>query len=100
MDVLQTPTFRKAVKRLHKNQKKCLDHAVAFIMKNPEAGELKRGDLAGVAVYKFKTGQHLFLLAYHYDGKALILLALGSHENFYRDLKKKKWNLVDKKAHG
>ena len=97
MDVLQTPTFRKAVKKLHKNQKKYLDRAVAFIMEHPEAGEPKTGDLAGVAVYKCKTGRQLFLMAYHYDGKALILLALGFHENFYRDLKRRP-GIVDKKG--
>jgi hypothetical protein len=33
----------------------------------------------------------LTLLAYSYDGSVLTLtlLAIGSHENFYRDLKKK-----------
>lgn len=47
-------------------------------------------DLAGVCVYKFKMNKQLTLLGYEYGGEAvtLYLLKLGSHENFYRDLKK------------
>ncbi|MCX7210267.1 MAG: type II toxin-antitoxin system RelE/ParE family toxin, partial [Burkholderiales bacterium] len=55
-------------------------------MKSPEIGELKRGDLAGVYLHKFKSQNQLMLLAYEYDPKTRMLLLLGSHENFYRDL--------------
>jgi len=67
-----------------------LDGAIKQIIKNPSIGELKKGDLNGVQVYKFKMVNQLTLLAYDFnaDKKQLILLALGSHENFYRDLKK------------
>lgn len=90
MNILQTPSFRKAVKKLHKNQKKDLDEAVRAIMNDPEIGEGKVGDLAGISVYKFKMAKQLMLLAYQYEGEiiTLTLLALGYHENFYRDLKK------------
>jgi mRNA interferase RelE/StbE len=54
----------------------------------PEIGEPKRGDLAGVYVYKFKTNAQLMLLAYEYDPATRMLLLLGSHENFYRELKR------------
>jgi len=39
--------------------------------------------------YKFKMNKQLTLLAYQYDIQtpSITLLALGSHENFYRDLK-------------
>ena len=51
---------------------------------------MKTGDLAGVQVYKYKRKTQQYLLAYRVNptGKILTLLALGSHENFYRDLKK------------
>ena len=89
--VLQTPSFKKAVKRLHKNQKKELDKAVNALMENPLLGEQKKGDLLFLRVYKFKMINQLFLLGYGYaqDSVVLELLALGSHENFYRDIKKK-----------
>ena len=54
-----------------------------------DIGDLKSGDLGCVRVYKFKMVNQLNLLAYSYEGEVLTLslLALGSHENFYRDLK-------------
>jgi mRNA-degrading endonuclease RelE of RelBE toxin-antitoxin system len=90
MEVLQTSTFRNAVKKLHKNQKKDLDGAVKQIMDSPDIGESKVGDLAGISVYKFKMVKQLTLLAYRYEDETVILtlLALGTHENFYRDLKR------------
>ncbi len=88
--VLQTPTFKKAVKKLHKNQKADLDIAVRALMKDPLLGEQKKGDLAFLRVYKFKMAKQLTLLGYSYqDGMVTLeLIALGSHENFYRDVKK------------
>lgn len=90
MNILQTSTFSKTVKKLHKNQKKDLDEAVKTIMDNPRVGDEKVGDLSGVSVYKFKMVKQLTLLAYKYEDQTitLTLLALGTHENFYRDLKK------------
>ncbi|WP_062373134.1 type II toxin-antitoxin system RelE/ParE family toxin [Halomonas sp. KX33721] len=90
--VLQTPTFKKAVKKLKSNQKKDLDLTVKDLMANPNIGEQKKGDLAFLRVHKFKMNKQLTLLGYSFDDGALVLelIALGSHENFYRDLKRKK----------
>ena len=90
--VLQTPTFKKAVKKLKPNQKKDLDLAVKDLMTNPNIGEQKKGDLAFLRVQKFKMNKQLTLLCYSFDDCALVLelMALGSHENFYRDIKRKK----------
>ena len=88
VQVLQSAIFARAYKRLHKNQKVDVDTAIEVIVKSPEVGELKRGDLAGVYVYKFKSQIQLMLLAYEYDPLTRMLLLLGSHENFYRDLKR------------
>ncbi|NLW04013.1 MAG: hypothetical protein GX029_02110 [Pseudomonadaceae bacterium] len=43
--VLQTPSFKKAVKKLHANQKSDLDNAIKVIMEDPFIGEQKKGDL-------------------------------------------------------
>ncbi len=88
--ILQTSTFKKAVKKLHKNQKQDLDEAVKELVKNPLAGEQKKGDLAFLRVYKFEMVKQLTLLGYSYEDGSVVLelMALGSHENFYRDLKK------------
>lgn len=89
-NVLQTPTFKRAVKKLHKNQKFDLDNAIRELMKDLLLGNQKNGDLAFLRVYKFKMTKQLTLLGYSYeDGNVILeLINLGSHENFYRDIKK------------
>lgn len=90
VSVLQAPTFKKVVKKLKPNQKKDLDSAVKALMKDPKLGEQKKGDLAFLRVHKFKLNKQLTLLGYSFDEGQLILelMALGSHGNFYRDLKR------------
>ncbi len=88
MRILVTPTFERTVKKLHRQQKIALDEAVHRVANQPEVGENKVGDLAGVQVYKFRMGKLLCLLAYRVlDENTLKLLMVGPHENFYRDLK-------------
>ena len=89
--VLQSPTFKKAVKKLKANQKQDLDAAVRELMADPDLGERKKGDLSFLRVYKFKMSKQLTLLGYGFDEGSLVLelLALGAHENFYRDLKRR-----------
>ena len=84
-----TATFERAAKKLHRNQIKQLEDAIDEIVSNPELGEMKRGDLGGVRVCKFRINNQLILLAYQCSGnnRDLTLLSLGPHENFYRDLK-------------
>lgn len=88
VQVLQTAMFKRAYKRLHPKQKADVDEAIASIVRDPVIGEAKKGDLLGVFVYKFKSCGQLILLAYEYDPGTRMLLLLGSHENFYRDLKR------------
>ena len=90
MKILLTPTFERALKRLHKSEKLDLDGAVRAIAQDPVMGEAKIGDLAGVRVYKFRMSNQLCLLSYRsMDENTIKLLTFGSHENFYRDLKSK-----------
>ena len=88
MKTVQTPYFRRSYKKLHANKIKPVNEAIRHILSDVSCGEEKRGDLAGVRVYKFRVLEQQFLLAYEFDKKTLFLLALGVHENFYRDLKK------------
>lgn len=90
IEILQTPIFAKKKKKLKKNQIRDLDEAVQEIVKHPEIGERKIGDLADIWVYKFRMAKQEHLLAYQWDSEKRILIALGVHENFYRDLKKYK----------
>ena len=88
--VLQTENFKKTVKKLHKNQKADLDKAVRALMESPTLGEQKKGDLSFMRVYKFKMVKQLTLLGYSHQDESIVLelIALGSHENFYRNVKK------------
>ena len=87
IEVLQTSIFARKKKKLKKNQIKDLDIAVKEIIKNPEIGNQKKDDLQDIWVYKFRMAKQENLLAYKLDEKRRLLVALGVHENFYRDLK-------------
>ncbi|RLB85829.1 MAG: type II toxin-antitoxin system RelE/ParE family toxin [Deltaproteobacteria bacterium] len=87
-EIIQAPIFAKQKKKLHKKQIIDLDNAVKFICNNPNIGEMKMGDIQGIQVYKFKSNKQQTLLAYEVINSTLYLYTLGSHENFYRNLKK------------
>ena len=88
MKVVQTGTFPRTIKKLHRTDKTAVDKAIRKIMANTGIGAMKKGALAGVRVHKFKVADKQYLLTYTYEKKSdsITLLALGSHENFYRDL--------------
>lgn len=91
--VVATPSFSRAVKKLHAKEKLLVDEAVKAVVGNPAIGAEKKGDLSGVFVYKFKINKQDVLLAYQlaptkYAPDSLVLLSLGSHENFYAGLKR------------
>ncbi len=74
MKITQSPSFARSIKKLHSNQKKSLDRAVKTIAKNPVIGEEKVGDLAGIAIYKFKINNLEWLVAYRVITKKEIKL--------------------------
>ncbi|MDD4996518.1 MAG: type II toxin-antitoxin system RelE/ParE family toxin [Syntrophales bacterium] len=86
--VFQSPLFERQKKRLSGKDIAALDREIRCIQLDPTAGEAKKGDLAGVYVHKYKEGVRLMLIAYEFEKNEILLLALGSHEKFYRDLKK------------
>ncbi len=92
MEIQQSRLFERQLKKLHDNQRRDVEGAMHEVIENPGGGIHKTGDLAGMRVHKFHMVRQLTLLAYEYDEKADILrfAAVGSHENFYRDLKKHK----------
>jgi mRNA interferase RelE/StbE len=88
--VEQTRRFAKQYKKLHDNVVIDVDDAVDVIAEKPVIGDLKKGDLAGLRVYKFHSQGQLYLLGYTLDdGVQLVYLeSVASHENFYRNLKR------------
>ncbi len=87
-EIIQSPIFAKQKKKLHKQQIKDLDKAVKNVFQDSSVGDLKVGDLQGGQVYKFKSRNRQILLAYEVVDSTLSLYTFGSHENFYRNLKK------------
>ena len=90
MIVLTTPRFDRAVKKISPPEKKAIDQVIREIVGNPQKGEMKKGDLAGTRVYKFKFYNQQMLLAYSVslDKTKIVLMGYGVHENFYRNLKR------------
>ena len=88
VQVTQSSAFARSYKKLHAKQRQDVDAAVVLIIADPLIGEAMRGDLAGTCDYKFNSQNQLMLLAYAFDPATRHLLLLGSHENFYRELKR------------
>lgn len=90
MRLVALPRFTRALKKLNSGEKRALDDALRGIIADPQIGEMKKGDLAGVRVYKYRYQMQLVLVAYRVlkDEGVIKLMTIGSHENFYRDLKR------------
>lgn len=88
--IIQTRRFARQYKKLNESTAKDLDNAVLQVSEKPTVGEKKKGDLANLRVYKFKSKNQLYLLGYSLDVglRLLYLEAVGAHENFYRDIKR------------
>ena len=89
--VRQTRRFVRQYKKLHDNVTIDVDAAVETVSRTPSIGERKKGDLAELRVYKFRSQGQLYLLGYTLDDQVRLvyLEAIGPHENFYRDIKSK-----------
>lgn len=88
--VQQTRRFARQYKKLHDNVVADVDAAIAAVAETPLIGERKKGDLASLLVFKFRSQGQLYLLGYSVDDSVYLvyLEAVGPHENFYRDLKR------------
>ena len=87
MKILQSRLFTRSIRKFHRQEKKTLDNEIRKIIRNPEIGQEKRGELKGVFVHKFKIHTILYLLSYRLnDSKTLELIMIGPHENYYRNL--------------
>ena len=89
-ELRQTRRFSRAYKKLQDKVAADVDRAAQVVAANPLVGQRKKGDLADLLVYKFRSQNQLYLLGYTIDDvvRLVYLEAIGPHENFYRDLKK------------
>ena len=89
-DVKQTRRFLRQYKKLNDITARDTDKAVVQVATKPKIGEKKKGDLSELWVFKFRSGGQVYLLGYSIkDGIKLVSLeSIGSHENFYRDIKR------------
>ena len=87
---LAVPRYNKQRRRLAKGVAARLDAAQAAILQDPHRGDRKKEQLRDVWVEKLKADHDQWLVAYEIDPKArtVTFLAIGQHENFYRDLKR------------
>ena len=88
------PSANKFLKEIKDKQlKKEHKEAIREIRKDPDIGELKRGDLAGIYGYDIKHNGVNYELAYRVSvneqGDVVIIIMAGTRENFYEALKSK-----------
>ena len=86
----QTRRFARTYKKLRDKVAVDVDAAALVVAADPMVGEKKKGDLAALRVYKFRSQNQLYLLGYTVDDEVRLvyLEAVGPLENFYRDLKR------------
>lgn len=85
------PKAARYLKKIKEKQlKKAFQDAIDTILQNPYVGELKTGDLTGVYcydVYYNKTNYEIAYTILEQYGKLVIILLVGTRENFYEKLK-------------
>lgn len=84
-------SYNKDRKRLASAVIRRLDEVQAQILQDPHRGDRKRGALRHIWVEKFKSQNDQWLVAYAIDDKrdVVYFVAVGQHENFYRDLQRR-----------
>ena len=89
-ELAQTRRFARAYKKLNDDVAADVDLAARTVANSPNIGERKKGDLADLFVYKFRSHNQLYLLGYSVDAsiRLVYLEAVGPHENFDRDIKR------------
>jgi hypothetical protein len=86
--------FAQYVKKAHKPLQLAIEDEVDVVCGDPEIGELKVGDLAGIRVHKFRFSRQEYLIAYRppmedvpMEFLIIDFYQVGVHENFYAELK-------------
>lgn len=89
INVYESRRFAKALSKLSDAHLSIVEDEIDRIIKTPNIGERKKGDLSHLRVHKFKMDNQLALLGYSWieEKIEIYLLQFGPHENFYQKLK-------------
>lgn len=89
VNVYESRRFTKALSKLSDAHLSIVEDEIDKIIKTPDIGERKKGDLSHLRVHKFKMDNQLALLGYSWveDKIEIYLLQFGPHENFYQKMK-------------
>ncbi|MBI4839254.1 MAG: type II toxin-antitoxin system RelE/ParE family toxin [Nitrospirae bacterium] len=87
MIFLYRRAFKKFVKKQTRAFQLVIEDETETIKSSPDIGEAKKGDLSGFRVYKFKFQRQEYLIAYKVQSDNMVFYMIGTHENFYRELK-------------
>lgn len=94
-DLIITPAAGKYLKKIKDKKLKALfKNAIDEIVEDPTVGDEKSGDLEGVLTYSFRYNKTDYRVAYtveYINGETVIVIMAGTHENFYKSIKKY-WN--------
>ena len=86
------PRAEKEIKKIKdKKLKGKIKDALIKLSENPYIGQAKKGDLSGIYgydVYYNKTNYEISYKIYEVDNKKIIVIIIGTRENFYKELKK------------
>lgn len=86
------PAAEKYIKKIKEKQlKTAYSQAIEVIRQNPYAGEMKRGDLAGIYGYDVRYAGVNYEIAYtiyEQNNKLVVVLLAGTRENIYEQLKR------------
>ena len=88
METFYKPPFKKFVKKQARPLQLSIEDEIEKIIENPAAGETKKGDLKEFRVHKFAYKKQKLLIAYRVSETGILFYMVGTHENFYRNLKK------------
>ena len=88
MKTFYKPPFKKFVKKQARPLQLSIEDEIESIIENPAVGETKKGDLQGFQVHKFAYKKQKLLIAYRVSETGILFYMVGTHENFYRNLKK------------
>ena len=86
------PKAEKELKKIKDMKlKNKLKESINIIAENPFIGQAKKGDLSGIYgydVYYNKTNYEISYKIYEYENRTVIIILIGTRENFYKELKK------------